>query len=57
MRQPGVRATLLLLLPQDEDVRQELAVRLERVRGLQKSEWGLPITVSFNPKNAEHLPH
>ena len=55
MRQSRVRSTLLLLLPQHEDVRQELAIRSERMRGVQESKRRLPTTFCTHHQNAQHI--
>ena len=55
MRQSRVRSALLLLLPQHEDVRQELAIRPERMRGVQESKRWLPTTFGTHHQNAQHI--
>ena len=56
MRQSRMRPTLLLILPQHENVRQEFAIRPERMRGVQESKRWLPTTVGTHHQNAQHIP-
>ena len=55
MRQSRMRPAVLLVLPEYENVRQEFAVGLERVRSVQEHQWRIPTTVRPDSKNAEHI--
>ena len=52
MRQSRMRPTLLLILPQHENVRQEFAIRPERMRGVQESKRRIPTAFRPHPQNA-----